>query len=64
LYLCIGLYMGRESQPWADLINDVEGVHPADADNAYGAVTFWGRFGVDSFRYYLDDFLGTITTFL
>jgi hypothetical protein len=39
-------------------------MHAAYADNADGAVTSWGRFGIDGVYYCLDAFLGTMITFL
>jgi hypothetical protein len=52
-------YMAR-----ADPCNNTERMHSAYADNADGAVTSWGRLGIDGVYCRLDAFLGTMITFL
>ena len=59
-----GLSVGHKLMARTDPNNNIEGMHSAYADNADGAVTSWGRLGIDGVYYRLDAFLGTMITFL
>ena len=59
-----GLGVGCRYMARADPCNNTERMHSAYADNADGAVTSWGRLGIDGFYCRLDAFLGTMITFL